>query len=286
MTRRHATTVAGLLLVTLALGFCIDTFLDERREVDAALGSAQVGWLAVAVVLAAAAVATLVEGWRRCLGLLGASPTRRDVSRWYLVGELGKYLPGGIWPILGRGELARRGGIAAAVAYQSVLLSLAAWMCAAVAPAALIGARPRVQEAAIGVIRRLSGGRVSLEVLPFGALVRLVASYLPTWLLIGGSAMAVSAALGGGADGRVAAAATVAWVAGFLAVPVPAGAGVREAVFVATSGLAEGQALAVAVTGRLVFIAVDVVGAAGSAARRRPGRNRLNSRPGPADYPV
>jgi hypothetical protein len=42
---------------------------------------------------------------------------------------------------------------------------------------------------------------------------------------------------------------------------VPAGAGVREATFVALAGLSVGLAATVAVASRLVFVVVDVLGA-------------------------
>jgi hypothetical protein len=53
---------------------------------------------------------------------------------------------------------------------------------------------------------------------------------------------------------------TLSWVAGLAAVPVPAGAGIREATFVALAGLSV-VAATVAMAGRLLFIVVDVLGA-------------------------
>jgi hypothetical protein len=62
----------------------------------------------------------------------------------------------------------------------------------------------------------------------------------------------------------------LAWFCGFVVIPAPAGAGVREAVFVATSGLDPGLAVTVAVTARLAFVTVDLIGAAVAASRLRP----------------
>ena len=56
-------------------------------------------------------------------------------------------------------------------------------------------------------------------------------------------------------------AAMLSWVAGLAAVPVPAGAGVREATFVALAGLPVGVAATIAVASRLLFVTVDVLGA-------------------------
>jgi uncharacterized membrane protein YbhN (UPF0104 family) len=59
---------------------------------------------------------------------------------------------------------------------------------------------------------------------------------------------------------RLSLATVLSWTAGFLT-PTPGGAGVREAVFIAVSGLASGPAVAVAVTARIIFVLVDVGGA-------------------------
>ena len=70
----------------------------------------------------------------------------------------------------------------------------------------------------------------------------------------------------GGDVGAIAFAAVLSWIAGFLAVPVPGGVGVREAVFVAAAGLDPGVGAAVALVTRAVFMAVDAAGALGAAA--------------------
>jgi uncharacterized membrane protein YbhN (UPF0104 family) len=260
--KRRASTVAGLLLLAVAVAFCARTFLDERRRVEDALAAGRPAWLVLAVALAAAAMTSLALGWGRCLGALGSVRPVGSVARWYFLGELGKYVPGGLWPIVGRGELARRAGVPSTVAYQSVLLSLAAWYGAALLPAALVGSHPAVQSRAAGLVEKVTRGRVALEVLPWRTLVRLVVSYLPTWVLVAGATAASVAAYDGPSGWRAPAVAVGAWVLGFLAVPVPAGAGVREAVFVAASGLPAGLALTVAVTSRLAFVLVDLAGAA------------------------
>lgn len=260
MTRRRAATLAvGALLLAVGLGFCVDTFLDERDRVGDALGDASVGWLLVAVALAAFTMGWLAWRWRTCLAVLGVDRPAPTVARWYFLGELGKYVPGGIWPVVGRGELATRGGVDRSVAYQSVVWSLAGWYGASVLPVAVLGAHPRLQAAAAGVARR---ARLTITPLPWPTAAKLVASYLPTWVAIAAATAAVTHAYGVDPGVQAPAAAVLAWVVGFLAVPVPAGAGVREAVFVATSGLEPGVALTVAVTTRLAFILVDLAGAA------------------------
>src|SRR5690606_16762972 len=83
----------------------------------------------------------------------------------------------------------------------------------------------------------------------------------PTWLLVGlGSALIVKALGYEQSPTRVATAAVAAWLVGFLFVPVPAGAGIREAVFIALCGLASGPGAAVAGLARVNFLLVDGIG--------------------------
>jgi uncharacterized membrane protein YbhN (UPF0104 family) len=104
-------------------------------------------------------------------------------------------------------------------------------------------------------------------------MLRLIITGTPTWFLVGGASVAVTAALGYDQNpARIAFAAVTAWIVGFLAVPVPAGAGIRELVFVAVCGLAAGPATAVAALARLLLLITDAAGGAAglSASRSRP----------------
>ena len=95
------------------------------------------------------------------------------------------------------------------------------------------------------------------------AVAGAVVLYAAAWLLIGSATWAVAEAIDDSVtwNGMVAAA-IISWVAGFLAVPVPGGIGVREATFVlAVPGLASGDALAVATVARVLFVLIDALGA-------------------------
>lgn len=265
--RRLAVATAGVSLFAIGFGLCLATGLRERDRVADAIGTASVAWLAAGLVGAIATMLVISSGWGRCLAALGRGRPVGQVLGWFFVGELGKYVPGAVWSILGRGELAHRGGIERPVAYRSVALSLFALYAATVVPLAIAAAHPRVQEAAIGVTRRVTGGRIDPRPLPWAALARLVLGYVPAWVLVAATTGAVVSAYGQEPGWQAPAAAIVAWVCGFLAVPVPAGAGVREAVFVAISGIEPGLALTVAVTARLLYLIADL----GAAAIAAPG---------------
>ena len=280
-------TLVGLVLAAVCLGFVAATLVSQWSEVRDRIADAAPGWLVLAVLCAAAAMTWIAWCWEDALGLLGHRPGRRRVIAWYYSGEIGKYVPGAVWPIVGRGELARRGGVPASRAYPSVALSLATFYLAgltvaavlvpldlaqqAESPAALAlllllplglaALHPAVLGRARRVVVRLSrrGGDVPLP--EWRATAAVILRYVPAWLLIWAATWLVARALVPDPPIlRIGIATTLSWAAGFAAVPVPAGAGIREAVFVASSGMTGGVAATVAVTSRLVFVLVDAGG--------------------------
>ena len=58
---------------------------------------------------------------------------------WFFVGQLGKYVPGGIWPVVGQAELARRGGTTRGIAYSATAMSMVATFLGAATVAAVTG---------------------------------------------------------------------------------------------------------------------------------------------------
>lgn len=90
----------------------------------------------------------------------------------------------------------------------------------------------------------------------------LVVRYVPAWLAIWAATWCVARALTDDPPVlRLGVATLLSWTAGVAAVPVPAGAGVREAVFLAASGMPAGLAATVALGSRLVFLVIDAGGA-------------------------
>jgi uncharacterized membrane protein YbhN (UPF0104 family) len=267
--KRFLAVAAAVGVVGIAGAFCVATAIREHERVADALGEAHLAWLAAALGLAAAAMMVVASGWRRCLAELGHPQPASTVLTWWFVGELGKYVPGGVWPVIGRGELARRGGVDRSAAYHSVGLSLAGLYGAAVLPVAVVVAHPAAQGVASRWLHRLTGGRVTIDVVDWARLRRLLVWYVLAWLLIAAVTAAVTAGYGAEVGWRAPAATVLAWFCGFVVVLAPAGAGVREAVFVATSGLDPGLAVTVAVTSRLAFVTVDLVGAVVAASRLR-----------------
>jgi uncharacterized protein (TIRG00374 family) len=95
-------------------------------------------------------------------------------------------------------------------------------------------------------------------------LLLLTVIHLPAWVLMSLSTSVTASAFG--ADIGIVHMlfiTSASWLAGFVVVGVPGGIGVRESVFTALAGTAinPGVAVSLALASRVVFIAVDLVGA-------------------------
>lgn len=275
-------------VAVVASAFVVRVLAREWDAARQALAAASAGWIVAAGTLSLAAMVAMALPWRRVLGRFGAVLALPETVGLYFVGEVGKYLPGGVWSVVGRAELARRAGVRRPSAYASVALSLvtlylaaavvAAPLLLAAAPgsprqvtlvvlaaasAGVVALNPRLVGLGLGLAERLLRRPLTLEPPPWRASLGLVALYLPAWALVGAATWCVARSLDPAAGlAAVAGAAVVSWLAGFVVLGVPGGVGVREATFVAlVSGMASGPAAATAVVARLLFIVVDVLGA-------------------------
>lgn len=279
--------LGGVLIAVLAVALCAVTLIREWSSIRHSIATANPGLLLVSLLCAGAAMSGLGVLWWRCLHVFGAPARLQDAVAWYFGGELGKYVPGGVWPVLGRGELASRAGIARGTGYLTTLISYAAmcvaaafvcgllapfvaldgaglswgWLMLAFIPIGIGALHPAVLGKVLALGAKLTRGRVAIQARSWSTMMGLTAWSVATWLLVGATSVGVTAALGYSEQpARVAFAAVAAWIIGFLAIPVPAGAGLRELIFVAISGLDTGPAVAVAAIARLLFIVVDAAG--------------------------
>lgn len=290
----------GLLIGLLGVAFVTGELVRSWDDVREAVTGANPALLVAALVVGCAGPLTIGLGWRRCLWLLGAGHPVRDTLHWYYVGQLGKYVPGGIWTVVGRGEMARRAGVPGGIGYSSTVLSLGVTYLAAVLtmaialaagaagghgvawqpvlallPLGVLALHPRVVRAALRAGRRLLRRELQIPVPRWRDSIGLLVLLVPAWLAIAAATWLVAVALDPATPDirNLIFATTLAWIAGFLVVPSPGGIGVREAVFIAaaTSLSSAGIAAAVAVVARVIFILVDLIGAAVSTALARVG---------------
>lgn len=288
----------GLLTVVLAVWVVV----SRRTEVVDALGRLDTGWLVVAVFAALANSAAAGLMWRRLLLDLGCRLPLATAARVFFVGQLGKYVPGSVWPLVLQAELASDHGVArrrtAAATMTTLLLSVACalavvlaalpfapdvvpegfgWSVFLIVPL-LVVLHPGVLDRLINTMLRVLGRdplerRTSLRgtaVASFWATVSWVAAGLQVW--------ALAVALGAPTTTRTLALAiggyALAWVIGFVVVIAPAGAGAREVALVAVLSpvLDRGAVLVVVLASRVLFTAVDLTLAGLGTAVGRGGR--------------
>jgi uncharacterized membrane protein YbhN (UPF0104 family) len=277
---------AGILIGIAGVAFVIRTILMKREQVGDAFAQLNGITLIASLLLGLSAMTLIGYVWTRMLVTRGHHAPPRSAMAWYFAGQLGKYVPGGIWPIVGRAELAVRGGVPRPDAYAATGLSmvttylaaalaicvgsLVSWTYPLVGILGLAGflvgflafSNTTLRRRVLAILNRVSPRATALTE-PRRLLI-LTLTHLPAWILMSLSTTVTASAFG--ADIGIAHMlfiTSVSWLAGFVVVGVPGGIGVRESVFTALAGtaLTPGVAVSLALASRVVFIAVDLVGA-------------------------
>ncbi|MEP6598406.1 MAG: lysylphosphatidylglycerol synthase domain-containing protein, partial [Actinomycetota bacterium] len=223
----------------------------------------RMGWLVLvtAFVLGAGQVFALFGLWREILRGFGGSIPAPEAARVFLVSQVGKYLPGSVWPVLAQIEFGRRAGIgrramlsanvvvyalslAVGLIISAIFLPLSSagalrryWWAFLLLPFLLVCLHPRAIPALLNaVFRRLGRDQLVMRLSVRRTLVGALWG-VASWLLLGLHLWVLTHAVGAHGLRSLAAAVGVAAFAvavGVLFVPAPAGAGVRDAVLVLT----------------------------------------------------
>jgi glycosyltransferase 2 family protein len=295
MNKQRLGSLVGAAIGIAGIVFVVRRVARDWDDFSDAIASASPAWVACGLVFGLAAMSMIGWNW---FALLRSNETASDFRRgatWFFVGQLGKYVPGGIWPIVGQAELATRAGTSRSQAYSATALSMLATLLGAavfgvgaamvssfdhrliasiVGGALLAGfvllGSARVRQYVHRVAARVTRRR--LELPESRVLAVATARHLPVWFCFAMVNICVFRALGGSVEFRLvvelAVATCVSWIAGFVVVGVPGGLGVREAVFVSmmTGPVGASIALSIAVVSRAVSISADLLGAAGALA--------------------
>lgn len=113
-------------------------FYDDLRKVDLEELSLAPGWLLLSALLYLLGLGSSCLFWQRLLRHFGERPTVRCTVRAYFVGHLGKYVPGKAWALLLRGSLAREGGVGIGIAIMTAFYEVLTTMASAALLAAAI----------------------------------------------------------------------------------------------------------------------------------------------------
>lgn len=284
--RRHLGVLARALFGIAGLAFLAVAFWRTwDRSTDVVVPQ---WWrLVAAFVLLTVAMALAYRAWAQ---LLPRAVRARPLAAGFFVAQLGKYVPGAVWQAVGQVGYATRAEVSlprAATAFAvfaftqagagalvgagvAVLVPGLAWWLrlAAVAGLAFVVLLDRRWMVwAIGVYRRHrpapGGNGTPDDLVPDQAAILRSCAWSIGVVLAMSTAFVVL--VGGLATGVPAPAAVsahaLAWTAGFLAVPVPSGLGVREAILIVVLGPSTGAAelIAASVYFRLAQMLAELV---------------------------
>jgi hypothetical protein len=286
---RKATIVAWAkrLLVLLVLAGATYQVVKQWNDVSTTLLS--LPWQSVVLSLAAVYVGVWLGPvvWKVVLSDLGAPVRVSEASKFYLVGQLGKYIPGAVWAVLLSMELAKEAGVSRARSFTAGLIATGLGVVASMItgllalPIILKGDNPEL----LWLFALLVVGLVFLHPVPLTWLVSTVLKLLrkaplphrlngfaifkgvllavAIYVMFGVHLWLLSTSVGApGFDTLIlcAGAMGVSMTAGLMAFFLPSGLGAREAVIVAAlvTVMPSGQALALAVVSRLMFTIADL----------------------------
>jgi hypothetical protein len=268
-------------------------------------------WPSVVLSFLAALIGILLGPlmWRVVLADLGTVVRRTEASMIYLVGQLGKYIPGSVWAFLLQMELGKAAGITRVRAFTASLITTGLGIVASLIAGFL--AMPVIldgHEQLLWVFIPLPLGLILLHPKPLTWIVSKVLKVLRrdplpkqlsglailknlglgmlTWAFLGVHLWLLADSLGSpGFDTLLlcTGAMALAMTTGVLAFFLPSGIGAREVVLVAAlaTTLPSGSALALAVVSRVMFTVVDLVSAGGAALLARA--RKQHSVPDPVD---
>lgn len=305
MTRARLLRLLRVAFVVLAVGCAAGGFRGRWSEIGTALAGTRPPGLVLALTTTAAGLSLTAVLWRRLLAGLGSPVPERDASAIFLVGQLGKYVPGSVWTFAAQAQLGARHDVPArrSVTASGVFLLLHTatgavlgtaavtaglldadgprWLWALGLAASLAGLLPAVLRRAAAVV---AGAPVDLGPREVATAVLLMTG---VWLTYGVGVLAlVDPDRAGPADlVPVAAAFALGHVAGVLLVVAPAGLGAREAVLIALLAPVTGLGGAVATTllARVVHTTSDLALAGAAWLRARPRSPRRVPAGGQAD---
>jgi uncharacterized membrane protein YbhN (UPF0104 family) len=291
MRRLRASRALRAGFAVLAVAFLVSALVSQWGKAAAALSALSWWSLSLAAIAGILAPGGAMLAWRALLADLGSPLRLSPAVQVMFLGQLGKYVPGGVWQVVATMELGRdhaaprkrtftatvlgmaitlAGGLgltAIALPFTSADAAHRYWWVLALVPVVAAALHPRALTGALNLALRLAR-REPLErsVSRSGLFLAL------GWTVLGWALLDVQAWLlvndvhhGGLSDFLPAAAAyMLAWSVGFLTIFAPGGIGTREvAMAAALAPLMDWpQALVIATVSRLISMAADLAWAA------------------------
>jgi glycosyltransferase 2 family protein len=283
----------GFVVAMVALG--VYTVVSQWTDFKTGINRLGVVAALEALVCVLVGLFLTMQVWRQLLAAAGSKLPVRAASRIFFIGQLGKYVPGSVWPVLAQMELGRTYKVprqrSATTAMLSMLIGLTSGLLAALVglpflsggsvdkywwafpfiPVLLVCLHPRVLNPVIAFGLKKMRKPAPETPLTGRVIGTAIAVNLASWLFNGLQIWVMTARLGVHGGGTLLAAIgayAFAWSVGFLVVPVPAGAGIKDAILIVELAALLGggpagtaAATAIALVSRGVTILGDLIGA-------------------------
>jgi hypothetical protein len=274
--------------LAVAAGLLIWATAARWAEVSTALTS--LSWITVAGATAAACAALAVNAlsWRAVMRAVGLEASTAAAMRVFFLSQIGKYVPGSVWPVLAQSEFARDHGVSRTRAMTGSIVAMVVgvvtaagvgvvgivvtvphavgtyWWVLPIAAALVALLVPAVLRRVVALALRLT--RRGEEAAPIAgtAIAESAVWSVANWLFLGVQAWLLLRDIAPGPEATYVLATgafALAWLVGFLIVFAPAGAGAREAALVVTLGsvATAPQALSLALVSRFVMTVADAI---------------------------
>lgn len=242
----------------------------------------QPGWIVLSALVVWAMYALLIVAWRRMLQGWGQTLGAWTAARIWTVSSLGKYVPGKVWAVAGMAIMSKESGVTpwaatgSAVILQALAVGTGAAVAASTGAGALESARPGIHAALVGLVIASAAGIILLLWPPVlrrllklagsdagtapaaGGIVFGIGANVIAWIGYGVALWLLARGLLPGAGLHLLPAIavfTASYLAGFLALLVPGGFGVREGLFILMlqGSIGIGAATALALASRLLL---------------------------------
>jgi uncharacterized membrane protein YbhN (UPF0104 family) len=283
--RRELLSGVVLLLVLAAVAVVVarnwTAFIDSIHKI---------GVVGVALSLTAAVVGVFGSylSWRSVLIGLGVRFGFLEGAHVYFVSQLGKYLPGSVWPIVMQMEAGRRRGasrktmltanlmtvllgVCVGVVLAGLLLPFSSpaalhrfWWALAALPLLLVLAHPRSLPFLLDLVLKAMRREPVPVQMTYRATTAAAGWSTLSWVGLGTHLAVLAAAVSEPSLGLLTlciGGMALAVSAGLLFLPAPAGAGMREIVlgYVLVTSLTSGQVVAVVIASRVIVLLADLV---------------------------
>ncbi|WP_255498450.1 lysylphosphatidylglycerol synthase domain-containing protein [Nakamurella sp. PAMC28650] len=297
---RSRSTVIRVVFLLAVVAFAAWAIVKERHSLAQAWDKVELLPVLVALLLSIVGAFSGFPQWRVLLAGLGSDIRMRPASKIFFIGQLGKYIPGGVWNIVAQATMARElkvprartgaAGLLAIVVALPVVGAMAAvtlaisgrevlgaywWTLLLVVPL-LAFLQPDVLVRLAAFAARITRRSIPLERVPGRNIAEATAWTAFGQIISGLSLMFLVAMFTGSYPSPLLCIGiySLGLLAGMLVVLAPAGAGAREAVIALglSPYMEHGAALLVALLARVLTIGADatLAGAAALVGQRAP----------------